>query len=103
LRTEYPTAVQAVAEVHETPPNELPSVLGAGGVDSTDQEVPSQRSTSARGSYPLGEVYPTAVQAVVDVHDTPLSTLTRSGRLGMVWIDQAVPFQRSAKAPWWLG
>jgi hypothetical protein len=38
------------------------------------------------------------VQAVLDVHDTPLSPLLLAGRLGVAWIDQVVPFQPSANA-----
>jgi hypothetical protein len=38
------------------------------------------------------------VQAVLDVHDTPLRVLTPAVGLAVGWIDQLVPFQRSANA-----
>jgi hypothetical protein len=60
--------VQAVAEVHDTPKKAAPVGLA---VDCTDQLDPSQRSTN--GAWP--SVLPTAVHAVVEVHDTPLSEL----------------------------
>ena len=50
---------------------------------------------------------PTAVHPVALVQDTPDSMLERTNTspgfgLGVVWIDQAVPFQRSARGPPWL-
>jgi hypothetical protein len=64
-----------------------------------DQLTPSH--PSANGKCAPVPVYPTAVHAVVDVHDTPLSLLTGAPRrvvvgLGVVWIDQPTPFHRSA-------
>jgi hypothetical protein len=62
-----PTAVQAVAEVHDTPLRaELTLPLGL-GVAWTAQDVPFHRSASVAS---LED--PTAVQGVADVQDTPL-------------------------------
>ncbi len=92
-----PTATHAVAEVHETasrPTN--PSF----GVCCIVHREPFQRSTTARNPKLLStmpSVYgppPTAVQATVDVHDTPLA----KKRLGTRWIDHRDPSQRSTSA-----
>src|SRR5215471_4822125 len=65
---EPPTAVQAVADAHDTPPRVLPC---AGlGVCWIDHVVPFQRSASVPVAV-LAEELPTAVQALADVHDTP--------------------------------
>ena len=43
---------------------------------------------------------PTAIQAVLDVHDTPARELRIApGGGGAVWIDQFVPFHCSARFP----
>jgi hypothetical protein len=78
-----PTAVQATAEVHDTPSKKLYVALVGFGVDWTDQLVPSQRSAKV-SALPLfvDKKDPTAVHAVVDVHDTPLSWLFTAA-LGM--------------------
>jgi hypothetical protein len=65
-----PTATQAVADVHDAPVSVL---KGGPGVLWIVQLVPSQRSTSAEFAPPhppqrLNE--PTAMQAVVDAHET---------------------------------
>jgi hypothetical protein len=39
---------------------------------------------------------PTAAQLVVDGQETPLSALSLWAGLGVSWIDQLVPFHRSA-------
>jgi hypothetical protein len=62
----YPTAVHAVAEVHDTPCREpLVPPLGSGGCIAL-QLKPSQRS--AKSTSPED---PTAMHAVADVHETP--------------------------------
>jgi hypothetical protein len=67
--------VQAVADEHDTPYRK-PSHSFGFGVGSVDQVVPFQRSANVPCPPPLvGEYSPTAVQAVADVHDTPLSSL----------------------------
>ncbi len=94
---ESPTAVQAVDEVHDTPKSWLPAGFG---VLWTDQLVPFHRSARAATLVPVSgsPVYPTAVQAAGEGHDTATRALaTTPGGLELVWIDQPVPFQRSAK------
>ena len=61
------------------------------------QVAPFQRS--AKFTWPeLALYWPTAVQAVGVVHDTDCRTLSEVlAGLGVGWIVQVVPFQRSAK------
>lgn len=60
-----------------------------------DHLEPFQRSTNVVKP-PLVE--PTAMQNVRDVHETPMSSLDVEPRgLGVGWIDQVLPFQRSAR------
>jgi hypothetical protein len=93
LMVKDPTAVHAVVDAHDTPPNLL-SVASTGlEVLWTDQLAPFDRSASVARVVPLMNV-PTAVHAVADVHDTPLSALKL--RAGVSWIVQLTPFQRSA-------
>lgn len=47
LVVEYPVAVQAEAEAHDTPSRKLAVAPLTVGVDRTVQDVPSQRSASA--------------------------------------------------------
>ena len=89
-----PTAVQAVAEMHETPDSWL-NLLWL-GVGSIVQDVPSQRSASVAATLTSTES-PTAVHAVAEVHDTPYRPENGSAPLlGVVWIVQLDPSQRSA-------
>ena len=82
--------MQAVLEAHDTP-FRLTFVPPAGfGVRWIDHRLPFQRSTSAPPLYA-----PTAVQAVVDTHDTSFSKLLYVG-FGVSWIDHRLPFQCSA-------
>jgi hypothetical protein len=56
---------------------------------------PFQRSTNVLNP-PLNE--PRAMQNLRDVHDTPISSLdVEPAGLGVCWIDQLLPFQRSAR------
>ena len=95
-----PTAVQAVAEVHDTLyriDDFTPLGLGVG---STVQVVPFHFSATVKEAPVVGpselEV-PTAVQAVAEVHETPSRFgLVAPVGVGVVWIVQAVPFHRSA-------
>src|SRR6516165_7824415 len=77
----FPTAMQAVADVHETA-FRLPPLVGVVWVV---QVPPSQRSTNVP---PLPD--PTAVHDVADVHETAF----RPPPLGVVWIVQVLPSQR---------
>jgi hypothetical protein len=60
-----------------------------------DHLEPFQRSTNVLNP-PLNE--PRAIQNIRDVHDTPISALDgEPAGLGVRWIDQPLPFQRSAR------
>ncbi|MFL5859704.1 MAG: hypothetical protein ACJ780_02850 [Solirubrobacteraceae bacterium] len=102
-----PTAVQALADVQDTPLREsFSAVLGARWID---QLRPFQRSTSAE--LPLQQSAadqdddPTAMHALADVHDTPPREVSivspRLGVGGVGWTDQLLPFQRSANVTSW--
>ncbi len=100
----FPTAVHCVADVHETPfrAANLPS---DGGVVWIDQVVPFQTSAKVCVE-PLATVRcPIASQAVAEVHDTMESAAPRAewGTLGVVWVVQLVPSQRSACVPFVSG
>jgi hypothetical protein len=100
LSVKLPTAVQA-ADVHETPLSPLAVASVGFEVVWMDQLVPFQRSASVRWVPVLAVKLPTAVQAVADVHETPLSPLAVApAGFGVFSIDQVVPFQRSASVRW---
>jgi hypothetical protein len=90
-----PTALQAVAEVQDTPVSWVWTAADGLAVDWTDQLVPfhpSAKVTSREG--PMNQ--PTAVQAVGDQHDTPFRWLyVAPVGLAVDSVDQLVPFQRS--------
>src|SRR5690349_20300994 len=94
LSRQDPTAVQAVAEVHDTlekPPAAAPAGSGTGWMD---HEAPSHRSASGPGSPEAMSPNPTAMQLLAEVHDMPSSPLlprTAGGRM-----DHEVPFHTSA-------
>ena len=99
-----PTAVHAVAEVHDTPLSIrlLWGLRTAGsGTLSVAHVEPSH--VSANGRIPevlLVESFPTAVQAVAEVHDTSLSPAeTAPDGAGGFWIVQVEPSQASASGP----
>jgi hypothetical protein len=88
--------MHAVADVHETPPRKAEGTLAPTpgvGVVWIFQVPPCQNSASV-ASVPL---YPTAVQAVADGHETAFR-LPPLGP-GVVWVVQVLPSQCSAKAP----
>ena len=66
-----PTAVQAVAKVHDTPNRPLESLADVMGVGLIFQEVPSHCSATTVSTASLGKL-PTAIQRVLSVHDTRL-------------------------------
>ena len=68
---EPPTAVQAVADAHDTPFSMLFDPPAGLGVVWIDHLVPFQRSASVTVVV-LVEVLPTAVQALADVQDLSL-------------------------------
>lgn len=87
-----PTAVQALAELHDTASREL--AAGSDGVFWTAQAVPSHATTNAAG-LPVVFALPTAVQASGELHDTPPKELP-AGSAGMSWAAQALPSHSSA-------
>jgi hypothetical protein len=89
-----PIAVQAAGEGHDTPVRPIASLLGGLGVSWIAQRRPFQRSANAV------QPDPTAVQALLDVHETPASWLDCVARAGSGAdpIAQAVPFKRSTRA-----
>jgi hypothetical protein len=92
-----PTAVQKLADTHDTAVKPL---LKGPGLGTTDQVVPSHDST--RGYvFPLAlaEYVPTAVQRLADTHDTAdnLSVLATFG-LGIT--DHVLPFHDAIRVLW---
>ncbi|HEY1520951.1 MAG TPA: hypothetical protein VGF91_31290 [Solirubrobacteraceae bacterium] len=83
--------MHALLEAHDTAESQpdQPAVVDI-GVCSVDQIEPFQRSTSGSGSLVAGTSrQPTATQSRVDVHDTPLSSVSPEfGGFGTGWIDQ---------------
>ena len=88
--------MQAVLDVHDTPDRVLYVAPAGLGVPCTLQLVPFQCSANVTQTAPL-KYWPTAVQAVLDGHDTleRLLPVARAG-LGMLCTVQLVPSQRSA-------
>jgi hypothetical protein len=100
---EAPTAVHELIETHETPlrvssPNELTFGLG-----TTDQMVPSQDSINVLDRSVLGVLYsPTAVHELVEIHETPLSSLIGGEVVlgsGLGTTVQVVPSHISTRVP----
>jgi hypothetical protein len=96
-----PTAMQLVALEHATPKSSLRCVVGL-RVVWIDQAVPLHRSASVTSVLELLNQFPTAVQAdpelqATDSSDAPLF----AGGFGVVTIDQAIPFQLSARVKGW--
>ena len=90
---EEPTAVQAVAETHDTPDSELTLAAARSGVRRMTHFLPFQRSAS--GSLPASLIrsFPTAMPPVADQQDTPVSSPVSEPRLGVGWIAHFLPFQ----------
>jgi hypothetical protein len=91
-----PTAVQALLVGHDTPDSSLKVAPVTSGVEEIVQLVPSQLSASVVSTAPV-KLPPTAVQALVEGHDTPhkVDVVAPVG-FGVDWIDQLVPSQLSA-------
>jgi hypothetical protein len=90
-----PTATQLVALEQVNPLKKLVGTPDTFGLVTIDQVVPFQRSTNVL-TVELVCHQPTAKQLVEDGHDTPLrSVIDAPAGLGIVTIDQTVPFQRS--------
>jgi hypothetical protein len=93
--------MQLVALEHATPKSSLRCVVGL-RVVWIDQAVPLHRSASVTSVLELLNQFPTAVQAdpelqATDSSDAPLF----AGGFGVVTIDQAIPFQLSARVKGW--
>jgi hypothetical protein len=98
LATLWPTAVQAEADEHETLFKNAACEPVGFGVDCTVHFVPFHCSASVIP--PLGLVDPTAEQAEAEVHATENSAAPGLAPVGVAWMFQLVPFQRSASEPW---
>jgi hypothetical protein len=85
--------VQALSEVHETALS-----IATAGVVCIVQLVPSHRSTKAEppAAVPGLLAHPVAVHAAADVQETAFSDTSSPAGLGVLWVDQVVPSQRSA-------
>jgi hypothetical protein len=100
-----PTAVQSVADTHDTPDS---AVLFARFDWMIDHLLPFQCSTSVPSAPTPAPGAPTAVQSVADTHDTASSSLERDpdaldpDALGDGTIDQTVPFHCSTSVKWSL-
>jgi hypothetical protein len=89
-----PTAVHALADVHDTPDRPLSNARGL-GVGWIVQLLPCHSSANVTPT--AVSAPPTAVQAVLDVHDTPDNRLkSEPAGLGVDSIVQLLPCQRCA-------
>jgi hypothetical protein len=84
--------VHRVAELHDTLSRMVGRSPRTSGVAWIDHVLPFHRSAS-ESSLPL---FPTAVQALAEVHETPLNLPPNLG-LGVAWIDHVLPFHASAR------
>src|SRR5262249_42091630 len=93
-----PTATQFDAPVQETDDKKLYTAPTGSGLLTMSHSDPFQRSVSAltceKAEFPLA---PTATQPQVPPHATPARSLSGPGRFGLLTMDQAEPFQCSAK------
>jgi hypothetical protein len=98
---EYPTAVHAFAEAHETANSVVVVPLVGLGVGWIVQWRPSHRSANVVSDpRPETNDEPTATQSLADVHDTAASALFgASDGLGVGATRQVRPFQTSANVP----
>lgn len=93
-----PTAVQADDDEHAMLFRTVSCAPLGFGVDCTVHFVPFHRSASV---IPVpGAVDPTARQAKDDVHETEKSAAPGLALVGVDWMLQLVPSQRSASEPW---
>ena len=96
-----PTAVQELVEVQVTLLSRVASEPEGLGVVSMDHDVPLRFSTKVVVSPELSSEPPTAMHLVEEVHDTPSKVLTCAPEgLGVVSMDQEVPFHTSARLNW---
>jgi hypothetical protein len=101
LLPENPTAVQDEDEVQDTPFRKLISAGEVSGLGTIDQLVPTQDSTRVWSDPDAFTYWPTAIQAEIEVHDTPLRSLSCLFEvLGLGRMDHFAPFQVSTSV--WL-
>jgi hypothetical protein len=90
-----PTAVHAFAEVHDTPFRELICAPAGAGIDWMLHLLPSHRWAITCPSL----LFPTAVHALGDLHETAFKNAPGVSELGVGWMLQPVPSQRSVSVP----
>jgi hypothetical protein len=90
-----PTAVHAVAEVHDTPVRKLFGAPAGAGTGCMLQLVPSHLSAMTCPA-PL---FPTAVRAFGEVQETLFKTAPGVAEVGVGWMLQLVPSQCSVSVP----
>ena len=90
-----PTAVHATAEVHETPVRKLIGAPAGAGTGWTLQLAPFHLSAMTCPTL----LFPTALQAFGDVHETAFKNAPGLLEVGVGWMLQLVPFQRSVSVP----
>src|SRR5690242_15117188 len=89
---QYPTAVHATADTHDTAVSAPRPPASGVGVVCTVHVLPSHTAAIGPSAFE-----PTATHMVVEGHDTPSSR--RSGPVAAACTTQAVPFQRSMSPP----
>ena len=75
--------MQSVGDAHETALRVLEVMLESFGIRCSDQSRPFQRSAIGWLVYGDAVVPPTAMHAVLEVHDTPVKLLPYDGTLGV--------------------
>jgi hypothetical protein len=94
-----PTAVQSLAELHETPFSATSKVLAGLGTLWTVQLEPFQRSANGCDGKSVVPAPPTAVHAVDDVHETARKAADAvPGGAGTFLTLQLLPFHTSERA-----
>src|SRR5215467_11216344 len=97
-----PTAMQDLGDVQDTPNRPLAAAPARLGVDWMAHLLPFQCSARVTGVLRLLIELPTEVQAAADMHDTAFRMVNWKancgmGGLGVDWMCQLVPSQRSAR------
>jgi len=95
LSTLTPTAVHAVADVHDTPVRKLICAPAGAGIGWMLQLVPPHLSAMTCRAL----LFPTAVHAFGEVHETAFRNAPGLPEVGVGWMLQLVPSQRSATVP----
>jgi hypothetical protein len=95
LSNQPPTAVHAFAEVHDTPVGRPPAASASVGIGWRLHLFPSH--LSAPIAPPV--LFPTAVHALGEVQETAFKNQPGLFEVGVGWMLQRVPFQRSVSVP----